>query len=333
MWQSLPELRSVERWGLPIVEHGRLTHSHHNNGSLRQQGLHVFDIGGIPLDCLVRPAVGQPLFVFLSPLVNRTSDTKLPIFVGQQVAPDKPSVSVLSISDPILIAREDLRVAWYLGLPELDLMTHLVNVISLFREALEAPSVVLVGGSAAGFACSTLVSYFSGVIALIWNPQIDMTRFLPDDVQRYASLFDDTASLVTAPDVLRRYVNTMAGPQRELTKDQALFVLQNGNDQHHMTEHLPLLLSRYGIDRLDQWTWLERNLFVGLGQWGNGHEPLPRSVLKSLLTRLAVNLDEVAPIAFPEVISRFAAELVQDIVGKETREEMNPRGLNMRTRG
>lgn len=285
-------VRSIHRWERPVFSHelGEILGSWSREGDkagLVRDGVHSFYTGGLPIDCLLRSALGKPLFVFLNPLVNRGPELKLPVFVGQGVCPDRHQASCLCISDPTLILAKDLRVAWFQGFPQFDLPIHILSIISMYRQALEAPLVVLCGGSSAGFASISFLSRIPGCIALTWNPQIDISKFYPEDVRRYAQLFDRDATEAAAPDILRRHVQTDATATLALADRQALFTLQNASDDHHVRHHWTRLLDFLGETGSPNPGWLTPGVFAGMGSWGSGHQPLPRDTLRQLLAFVA----------------------------------------------
>lgn len=289
-WSADPSLRTLAPWGKPVFEHtideiaGARRQAPAPSTHLLESGIHTFHVGGVPVDSLLRAAMGQPLFVFLTPLVNRPDHLKLPVFVGQRVSPDEEIASILSISDPVLGLDREIRVAWFQGVPALKVPRIVLSIISFYREHLRAPFVILVGGSSAGFASMCLLPHLRRCIALIWNAQVDISRFDAADVHRYASLFDRTTCQETAPALLRRKVQTDATRSLRLAEDQALFALQNANDVHHLSCHWPLLM-RFREDHLcaSPRERCEPRIHPFLGRWGKGHVPLPREVLRDLL--------------------------------------------------
>lgn len=286
-------LRSVYRWGKPVFTHeiddlSNATPIKSPKELGEQDGIHTFIVAGIPIDCLLRISYGKPLFVFLNPLINRSVDLRLPVFVGQRVCPGPDSASCLSISDPTLIFNKDLRVAWFQGYPPaVSLPSIIIRIISYYKVVLGAPVVILCGGSSAGFASMSLLSGIDRCIAITWNSQIDIGRFFPPDVLRYARLFDPSASPKNSSDVLRSYIDTDVTRSLELTKDQALFALQNASDDHHVRYHWMHFLQSFSKKNDFDYGWITSEIFALLGSWGEGHAPLPREMLREILKSVA----------------------------------------------
>lgn len=286
------KLRAVYRWKKPVFTHdiqelSEVPRIEALDDPLLREGIHSFFAAGVPIDCLLRVSYGKPLFVFLNPLINRSVDIRLPVFVGQGVCPGAETASFLSISDPTLLLDRELRVAWFRGFPRLDLPAAILQIIKYYRTALDASFVVLCGGSSAGFASLTLLPSIRKCMAITWNAQIDISRFFPGDVCRYARLFDASASLDESPEVLRSHVVTNATQSLELRNDQALFALQNASDYYHVKEHWSYFLRFLNEKANFSRGWITPEIFGLLGAWGEGHAPLPRDLLREILNGIA----------------------------------------------
>lgn len=148
--------------------------------------------------------------------------------------------SCLYLSDPTLQADEALRLGWYIGWEDLDLVPLLARVISAAGEALDAQRIVLIGSSGGGFASLQVSSCLPGSIAVAFNSQTDIGKYRWDAQAAFARrvmpqlLPSGTGrkqwarSLGQRSSVLRRY---------ELAQQNHVLCIQNVNDAFHLTHH------------------------------------------------------------------------------------------------
>lgn len=148
--------------------------------------------------------------------------------------------SCLYLSDPTLQADETLRLGWYIGWQDLDLVPLLAQVISAGGEALGAQRIVLIGSSGGGFASLQVSSYLPGSVAVAFNAQTDIGRYRWDAQVAFArrvmpQLLPSgkgrkqwARSLGQRSSVLRRY---------ESARQNHVLCIQNVNDTFHLTRH------------------------------------------------------------------------------------------------
>ncbi|WFP16714.1 glycosyltransferase family 2 protein [Citricoccus muralis] len=187
-------------------------------------------------------------------LINKDSETLVVAFHGALTSGKKElphfewlrtlqntEYSSLFVSDPTLYMSKGLNLAWYIGSESLDLRPILAQLVRKAAAATGAKNIILTGSSGGGFASLQVGAYLPDSLSLAYNPQTDVRRYhwtvqerlrkrifpqLSDGRDRVRDSW--TLSLGTRTSVLRRY---QQNPQNEF------WVVQNMNDQHHVTEH------------------------------------------------------------------------------------------------
>nr|WP_246482778.1 heparinase II/III family protein [Brachybacterium halotolerans] len=142
----------------------------------REQELHTYDLGDLVLPLLVAPDPGDTLTVLFHGAIDRAR-IELPYFQRIRYQRTLGAGPTIAVSDPTLDLSESLRLGWYLGTTELDLIRKIADVISTYREALGVRNVVLQGGSGGGFAAIAASIYVPGSIAVAFDPQTDLPAY------------------------------------------------------------------------------------------------------------------------------------------------------------
>lgn len=265
--------RAIEDWGgsraitvedldeLPEFEPGTLT-------------AFTLTINGYPIDFLVEDNSSDTTLVSFHAALG-TKQKKLPVFTGRSIS-DGLGLNRIFISDPSLLAGEDLGLAWFLGTKDLLLEPVLEQIIESFQRALKARHLVFFGMSGGGFAALNFSRMFPGSLAIPVNPQTNVLMYAEDHWWNFA------ASCFSAKDKkdARRMISGI--PSINLceiyasgTENITLYV-QNSKDPH-VASHL--------IPWCEATRWAKTNRLL-LGNWGEGHVPPPGPVLRQLLSGL-----------------------------------------------
>ena len=189
------------------------------------------------------------------------------------------NVSRLAISDPSLYLGNDVTIGWHAGNESQPaLQRDLAKLIHGVGQKLNAPRVILFGGSAGGFASLVLAHLLPGSVAIVWNPQTDLTKYHAQFVRKYVTRawadsqkMQDSGAITSALDLYRG----------EPMPNSHVLYLQQASDLHHVDAHLkPFVEATAG----------NRQVHFSVQNWGEGHVPPPREVLQGML-RLAIHPD------------------------------------------
>lgn len=272
-------------------------------------GVHTIQAEGLPLDVLlvnsVRLQRGEQtvLPVFFSGAVSGRAGKSGPFFSGSGVAQAR-NIAALCISDPTLALDPDLGLAWYAGSSQQQTQKVLQDLLVGLADKLRI-ELLLIGGSGAGFAALHLGSRLGDrASALVWNPQTDLLAYYRSAVRTYlctafAEEWKDDARLTGAAGMM-----AAKGISHSVNQGYAagclprrLVYLQNASDDFHVLNHAGLLLAgmTVKVDGNRYKTADERALFW-FGDWGQGHEPIPKQILGVLIDLMldpAVSIDTI----------------------------------------
>lgn len=268
--------------------------SHHDLTSFRTaklgNGVHSVVFEGTPIDMLIMPRPGKPLFVTLNGNSPRGPASVPPFFSGLGVAPKDRLVSFVSISDPVLAESETLSLAWYGGSRRIALQQKLPELLDALQENLQPSKILFFGGSGGGFASLRAASMIPGSGAIVWNPQTDIREYDQSAVIQYAATSWDESvqDIAAARDVLTRNLDPILTDNFADSCARALY-FQNANDWH-VIKHMRPFLARNGYLVPDtQFSGrVGRGCYLHYADWGIGHAPVPKYALTSILRELLV---------------------------------------------
>lgn len=275
--------RSLDRWS-------KFTYYNHDSlkdfiGHDLHNGLHSIDLGSAPLDFVVKGVKGSPLVICLDGNSPRSEDRRPPFFSGFGIMPTTIEISHVSVSDPSLSLSSDLTLAWYAGSSDIDLQSLLPQVFNHIIDQLEPTSIFFFGGSGGGFASMIYASLIPDSVALVWNPQTDLTKYNPAHVLKYAKdafSFDGTIQEVTK----KLQESTLCELQCEVNRitSSRIIYLQNLSDGHVLS-HLGPLLDKMQVPRISSKFsgMIAENFYLHLENWGSGHVPPPKNALTAIL--------------------------------------------------
>ncbi|MDE5832717.1 MAG: hypothetical protein K2H64_07010 [Desulfovibrio sp.] len=155
---------------------------------------------------------------------------------------------VLYLSEPLFSLYPDLLMAWYLGLPALDLYPYIAVMATAIARECVAEEIFSYGSSSGGLAALKFAEYAKAK-AIAINPQIFLDRFA------YFQSFSEKTGFKSAS--LREERTRV-----NISKKNRYFIIQNDADAEHCERHVyPLLRDngiypKYGLAGKDNlWHW------------------------------------------------------------------------------
>lgn len=235
------------------------------------------DIGYGPakLSYFYRPNHGKPLVIVFHG--RKAAEVRLPYLPGSGLTSGL-DVAFMSISDPSLALDSELAIGWHAGsIHYRSLQGDLVELINHVAAQNNSPQVILVGGSAGGFASLVLSRMIPGSTAIVWNAQTEIYRYYKRFVDFYAQIAwdnhlptsNDSSTTVSA---LQLYAATPAA-------NRVVF-LQEQSDTHHVNEHFRPFREQQRS---------EPNLWAYERHWGEGHAPAPKPLIRDFILAVCSN--------------------------------------------
>lgn len=196
----------------------------------------------IDLPCRLKLLPGsESLFVMLNGAVNRASP--LPVFArwnwGRILGGH-----VLAVCDPTLYLNDKLRLGWYVGNLSIDPMRAMLPAVEGIQRRLGIADgrVVFYGSSGGGFASLVAAAFRPVGRAIVVNPQIDITNYVPKAVERFANVFAPGWTPQRCRDTYPLRWNALAvvADARRAGRDLRILYAQNLVDKgHHERDFLP----------------------------------------------------------------------------------------------
>lgn len=227
--------------------------------------------------------------VFFNGAVDRDKGNP-PFFSGSAMAAEVEA-PVISIADPTLTSGNRLGIGWYTGLPGSKAQDTIRLLLEGMKHGLRR-ELALVGGSAGGFAALYFAAR-TGSAAFVWNPQVDLLRYVPAHVRSYlTTILDDAAWASQIAEILRdtpevdhnlASLELQARGIAHTVEDTApiprLLYLQNQSDSHE-TRHAAPLRARDGFLAVSEGIYRIDNRVMGVGHYADGHRQPPREIIR-----------------------------------------------------
>jgi hypothetical protein len=283
--EGIEAARSMARWGGSSREYPDL--DTFLAATELPNGVHTIRGAIAPIDFLVRIKPGRPLVLSFHGNTPRNAELKLPVFTGLNVTKDLDA-SFVAVSDPSLHLHPDLKLAWFAGCDGLDLQKVLPALLDKIIAASGASDVICFGGSGGGFASLYYSAGIPGSIALVWNPQIDITRYNPSHVAEYGGAAFGLETYEVAAAQLGSFIDSNLATVYARGRDNMVLYLQNNSDGHVVTQMRPFLASLGAdIEPLQKGAKINAvvadDVWLYLDNWGEGHVPPPTPALGALL--------------------------------------------------
>lgn len=98
---------------------------------------------------------------------------------------DDLSGNLICIEDPMYSKFPDIFIGWYFGDKNQSYLEPIARFIKKICQIYHFNQIVLLGSSASGFAACYLSQFFSNIIVLALNPQVDISKWKPWTVDRF----------------------------------------------------------------------------------------------------------------------------------------------------
>lgn len=224
------------------------------------------------------------LIIFFSGAMDRTKFGNPPFYTGNHILPHL-SASRLLISDTIFNMDETISAGWYMGHREFNLQKTLPEIINSIIEKHGYRKIIVVGGSAGGFASMFYARSIRDSITLVWNPQTDLERYFRSQIENYLRV-----AFPGEEHIPKDYVNpSLAELHKNTDENGTVLYMQNMPDKHHVEEHMNPFLKELGLDPpKERFSGTMRPGFLlHLDEWGEGHAWPPRESLARVLESIA----------------------------------------------
>ena len=286
--------RSDTRWGRSVLEWPSL--DAFLAAAAVESGVHSIPIGEfagkqIHYDFLVTARPGTVLLCHFHGNAPR-GGCNPPFFAGLGVT-SSIETSRFIPSDPILVLDANLTLAWHFGCEDIRLQAITVSIVEKLQAILRAPRVVAWGGSGGGFAAIRVAKDVPNAIALIWNPQTNIAKYVPELVSRYLRIaFPTIATDDSIPSNREQFPSLCTEAFRDGYKGNILY-LQESTDWHvgaHLKPFLASFCGRAGSDIAGSSNFsglVTDQLYLHLDHWGNGHVPPGKDVISKILGLLS----------------------------------------------
>ncbi|WFP16729.1 hypothetical protein [Citricoccus muralis] len=236
-------------------------------------GIVTVDHHNVPIDLLVAPHPSDTAIVFFHGAIEK--HFTLPVLSGLGISGGL-NANRIFVSDPSLILEQRLLLGWYAGnRHQVDLQDALTRILDHVFTLLGAKRVVFFGGSGGGFASLYYASRFENSLALPFNPQTSIRRYLDRAVVMYMNLaFNAHAPrsrrLAYKPESIVSDLCRWYGTPRP----PLVGYMQNLNDVSHVNRHLrPFLRQSHEDNRV----------MLLAERWDPGHTPPPKPLLTNVL--------------------------------------------------
>jgi hypothetical protein len=254
----------------------------------------VFSIagGGDETDFLFRekPGTGSLTVVFNGAVsADARRHGRFPFFSGTGIAGPIRS-SYLAVSDPTLHLAPALNIGWYTGSRQLDVMALTRRVVRRLADRTGARRILFLGGSAGGHASLNIALDFPGSIALVLNPQTNVADYYPGHTAAYARAAFGLGTYAEIPPAIVEERRLDLLPAYDAPLRHHVVHLQNRSDKHLRRHAMPLLrtVGAHHAPRPEgRLLALDSRLLFAAGDWGKGHVPPPRPLVRALAAILA----------------------------------------------
>ncbi|WP_372699758.1 DapH/DapD/GlmU-related protein [Arthrobacter sp. JSM 101049] len=218
---------------------------------------------GLDLELLLENKQSDVLIVSFHGALNRNKFT-LPRFERLRTL-QATAHSALYFADPFLALDPKLQLAWFAGTRDIDLYPVLAAVISDISKRIGAKRIILSGSSGGGFAALQIAALLPEAIALVFNPQTEVAKYVLPNGSTYAQ---EHFLKTVLPEVLEQRPTIEVGrtdwtvhlgdrlsaiKRYEQDVDTRIIYFTNVHDFHHQQHFVPFrnALEKYGtLDRL-----------------------------------------------------------------------------------
>jgi hypothetical protein len=229
------------------------------------------------------------LLCFNAATSNRANKTP-PFFSGDGLA-NSLKQSLISFSDPGTHI-ENVSLGWYIGTHQwLTFQDNLRTIIEEIAKKLKK-NIVMFGGSGGGFASLALsLKMETDATIIAMNPQTDITEYHTSQTYLHSAYPHDgkPPRRFSSEDKIKWHAflneNNLIG---KVTKEQLgprcrYIILQNWNDVHHLSKHIPNILPSSCEYNLSNFYGTCDNIGYLFGPWGPDHSVVWREHIETVI--------------------------------------------------
>ena len=331
--------RSDTRWGRSVIEWPSLEAFLATDEI--QSGVHSVPIGefaGRPInyDFFLTARPGTVLLCHFHGNAPREG-IDLPIFSGFGVT-SSITTSMFIPSDPVLALDTGLTLAWHFGCEGIRLQAITISIVKKLQAILNVPRVVAWGGSGGGFAAIRVVKDIPNSIALVWNPQTDITKYTQVFVDRYLRIAFPTIAVGDTFPSDREQFPSLCIEEFVAGYQGRILYLQERTDWHvraHLKPFLASFCKKVGSNITGSSNFsgfVTDRLYLHLDHWGDGHAFPSKDVISKvllLLSDVTTNMknredligipSEVIEFILSNLSEQVSATKVGEIIGSDLR--------------
>ncbi|MDD3266920.1 MAG: hypothetical protein PHC75_07075 [Burkholderiales bacterium] len=182
---------------------------------------------------------------------------------------------ILSVFDSTLFLDKKISLGWYLGVPDMNIMSGIVDIIKKIADnsGVAYENIIMHGSSGGGFSAMRAASLLKGATALVFNPQVNIISYHGSHNDKLHRVYGDAISDLFDSsnfDVTSTIVNG------EVAK---LIYVQNVQDKfHYNTYFKPLKLALNDSNYLDRVEFIEYDHEYG-------HAPIPLNIYENVIKK------------------------------------------------
>jgi pimeloyl-ACP methyl ester carboxylesterase len=245
-----------------------------------------------PLETLWVPGTNNTMLVIFHGALPRDKYT-LPRFEWLGTL-DGRNDNLLFIADPALRLKGDLSIAWFTGTAEDDITRRAADLIRLAAESCGARQVLLLGGSAGGYAALMASAQVPGSRALAFSPQTTIAEYYPRFVRAYReTVFPQFTDMDAARAGLPGRLSALDVYRDTTAMTNSVHIVQNSGDDFHVENHLRPFLDQLGLST-ETTTSEDGRVRVTLEYFSDGHGMPYRDILVQYVDRELDDMERTA---------------------------------------
>jgi len=223
------------------------------------------------------------VIVVLNGAVNNRETKAGPFFSGIGIS-NSTNTPLFSFSDPTLELSDKLSIGWYCGYKDRKAIAREISHILDTFASDNNVDYFFIGGSAGGFGTlSVLKHLLHSSNALIWNPQIAIWRYWKAHVGAYLSCAYNKPITVENSEHAKMLCDAIGLDSEVHPHDvgnHSILYCQNESDKH-VQSHMQPFMNQAKFTKINDSTFSfpGNNSFIWIGNWGDGHAPLPVGVV------------------------------------------------------
>ena len=227
-----------------------------------------FDWHGFPIPVRFKRgnAEAQALIISFHGAVDRAT-REVPAFIP--FMPElSPRTHQLSVSDPTIMLREDIAIAWYAGFEGFDLQTALRAILAEIIVQLAVKRPIFFGTSGGGFAALFQGWHVEGSVMIVGNPQTDILKYYDSHKKAY---LETCWPQLDGPEALSHHICTNVCALYSKKFAREVIYVQSTTDEFHTLNHMLPFVAAARASNM-------KKLILESGFWGKfTHGPTPEA--------------------------------------------------------